>query len=110
MSLDGNCPSCRTCGVVAWVAGSYFHFSNGIFSQSWLWFLPVLLLFNVLYLCSKKLGLKMPNISFGALLLTMIAIGIINNVSFVMFEVTGWTKTWILDFQKERLIVNAKMF
>ena len=40
---------------------TYFHFSNGIFSQSWLWFLPVLFLFDLLYVLLAKI--KPPNIT-----------------------------------------------
>ena len=36
---------------------TYFHFSNGTISMSWLWFLPVLFLFDVLYVLLRKLNL-----------------------------------------------------
>ncbi len=36
---------------------TYFHFSNGILGMSWLWFLPVLFLFDALYLLLRKLNL-----------------------------------------------------
>ena len=37
--------------------------SNGIWSQNWLWFLPVLFLFNVFYLLFSKVNIRIPNMS-----------------------------------------------
>jgi acyltransferase-like protein len=33
---------------------TYFHWSNGIWCQNWLWFLPVLFAFNILYLLLSR--------------------------------------------------------
>ena len=41
---------------------NYFHFT-GENSQNWLWFLPLLFVFNLIYLTVEKSGIKLPRIS-----------------------------------------------
>jgi len=45
---------------------TYFHF-NSPNSQIWLWFLPVLFLFDSLYLLLSKANIRIPNLSFNGL-------------------------------------------
>jgi peptidoglycan/LPS O-acetylase OafA/YrhL len=90
---------------------TYFHFSNGWISQSWLWFLPVLFLFNILYLLLAKANIRIPNISLKAAILGTVLIGLVYGVG--MRSMTGyrtWTKTPLLDFENERLLVYFMMF
>ena len=42
---------------------TYFHWSNGIWSQNWLWFLPVLFLFDILYLLFSRANINISSIA-----------------------------------------------
>ena len=42
---------------------TYFHWTNGIWNQNWLWFLPVLFLFGNLYLLLSRVKLDLSNIT-----------------------------------------------
>jgi hypothetical protein len=89
---------------------SYFHVSNGIFSQSWLWFLPILFAFNVLYLLLTKLPIRVPNFSLRAGLCAALPIGLAYSVAVHLLGLTGWTKTYLFDFQNERLGIYFLVF
>jgi fucose 4-O-acetylase-like acetyltransferase len=85
---------------------NYFHF-NSPNSQNWLWFLPLLFLFNIIYLVVNKLGIKFPKIS----LVWMAAISFVLSLGFSYWigSVAGfrsWTLTPILDFENERLLAH----
>ena len=41
---------------------TYFHWSNGIWNQNWLWFLPVLFLFSILYLLFSRANMNISDI------------------------------------------------
>ena len=89
---------------------SYFHFSNGIFSQSWLWFLPVLFLFNVVYSVLAKLGWLPRKVSLKSSIVVTFLIGFGTSVAMDMFGLRGWTKTPVIDFQNERLLIYFMVF
>ena len=89
---------------------TYFHWSNGIWSQNWLWFLPVLFLFNVLYLLASKAKIRIPSISLKGAILGMFLIGFVYSVGMDMFGLRGWTKIGLLDFQNERLLIYFMAF
>jgi len=89
---------------------TYFHWSNGIWSQNWLWFLPVLFLFNILYLLFSKVKIRIPNISLKGAVLGTFLIGFVYSVSMDIFGLRGWTKIGLLDFQNERLLVYFMIF
>lgn len=89
---------------------TYFHFSNGIFSQNWLWFLPVLFMFDMIYLLFARTGLKMPAISLKGAVTAVFVLGFINSFMMSYFHLEGWTKTFILDFQNERLLIYFLIF
>jgi fucose 4-O-acetylase-like acetyltransferase len=89
---------------------TYFHWSNGIWSQNWLWFLPVLFLFNFLYLLFSKVKIRIPNISLKGAVLGTFLIGFVYSVSMDMFGLRGWTKIGLLDFQNERLLIYFMVF
>jgi len=89
---------------------TYFHFSNGFISQSWLWYLPVLFLFNILHLLFSKLNIRIPNISLkGAIFITFL-IGLVYSVSMDVFGLQGWTLTPLIDFQNERILIYFMVF
>ncbi len=89
---------------------TYFHWSNGIWSQNWLWFLPVLFLFEALYLAFSKVTITISNISLKGAVLGTFLIGFVYSVSMDMFGLRGWTKTGLLDFQNERLLMYFMVF
>ncbi len=89
---------------------TYFHVSNGIISQSWLWFLPVLFCFNVLYLLLSKARIKVPGLSLKTAVLGAFLIGFAYSVAIDTLGLRGWTKIGVLDFQNERLLIYLMVF
>jgi hypothetical protein len=89
---------------------TYFHFSNGIFSMSWLWFLPALFLFDVLYLLLWKLNLPTDKLSLNLAAAAVFVLGFSSSVMLSVLEWTGWTKTPLIDFQNERLLPYFLVF
>jgi len=89
---------------------TYFHFSNGIISQNWLWFLPVLFLFDVLYLLLSRVNIAIPNISLKQAVLGVFVVGFAYSFSMDVFGLRGWTKIVLLDFQNERLLIYFTYF
>lgn len=89
---------------------TYFHITNPN-SQNWLWFLPVLFLFNLLYLLFAKAKISLPNISLKVAVLGIFLIGFV--YSFIIGGVLGfrsWTLTPLIDFENERLLVYFMAF
>ena len=89
---------------------SYFHWSNGIFSQSWLWFLPVLFLFDILYLLLDKLNINISILTLKSAVGAYFLIGLIYSVCMDMFSGVGWTKNFLINFQNERLLIYFMIF
>ena len=89
---------------------TYFHFSNGIFSQSWLWFLPVLFLFDILYLFFSRVNINIPNITLKKAVFSIFLIGVFYSFCMDIFKGQGWTKTILIDFQNERLLIYFMVF
>jgi len=89
---------------------SYFHFTNGIFSMSWLWFLPVLFLFDCLYLLLSKLNLPTVELTLGQAVGGVFLAGFVYTVVVGAVGWIGWTKTPLLDFQNERLLPYFLVF
>ena len=89
---------------------TYFHWTNGIWSQNWLWFLPVLFLFNILYLFMSRANLKISGITFKKAIGVIFIIGFIYSFCMSLFELWGWTKTILIDFQNERLLIYFLIF
>ncbi|MBW1716988.1 MAG: acyltransferase family protein [Deltaproteobacteria bacterium] len=89
---------------------TYFHFSNGIFSQSWLWFLPVLFLFDVLYFLFSKIKINISKIYLKKAVWPVFLIGFIYLFCMDIFGGQGWTKTIVIDFQNERLLIYFMIF
>jgi len=90
---------------------SYFHFSGGsLINQGWLWFLPILFLFDLLYFILTKInpiGLK---IGLKGAVLSVFLIGFVYSFCMSWFTYYGWTKTILLDFQNERLLFYFMAF
>jgi hypothetical protein len=89
---------------------TYFHFTNPN-SQNWLWFLPLLFLFNLLFLGLSKLNLKLPRISMAWAVAGATVIGFVT--SFLIGSWLGfrsWTLTPLLDFENERVLMYFMAF
>jgi len=91
---------------------TYFHFSEGSWtSQNWLWFLPVLFLFNVLYVLLSKAKIRVPNISIKGAVIGVFLIGFVYSlVTGLLFGFRSWTKTPIIDFENEKLFTYFMIF
>jgi fucose 4-O-acetylase-like acetyltransferase len=89
---------------------TYFHWSNGIFSQSWLWFLPVLFLFDILYLFFSRVNIKLSKITLKGAVGAVFLIGFVYSFCMDIFKGQGWTKTILIDFQNERLLIYFMIF
>ena len=89
---------------------TYFHWSNGILSQNWLWFLPVLFLFDILYLFLSRLNINISKITLKGAIGGFFLIGLIYSFCMDIFNGQGWTKTIFIDFQNERLLIYFMIF
>lgn len=89
---------------------TYFHFSNGELSQSWLWFLPVLFLFDALLWALARAGVRPPKISLRVGVAAVFTLGVLYGFGVSMLGRTGWTKTILIDFQNERLMIYFLIF
>jgi fucose 4-O-acetylase-like acetyltransferase len=89
---------------------TYFHWSNGIWSQNWLWFLPVLFLFNILYLLFSRASINISSITLKKAIWAIFLIGFIYSFCMSIFKSYGWTKTIFIDFQNERLLIYFMIF
>jgi len=89
---------------------TYFHWTNGIWSQNWLWFLPVLFLFNMLYLLFSRANINISNITLKKAVFAIFLIGFTYSFCMSIFKFQGWTKTLFIDFQNERLLIYFIIF
>jgi fucose 4-O-acetylase-like acetyltransferase len=91
-----------------WTA--YFHFTNREISMNWLWFLPVLFLFDVLYVVLRKLDLPIRKLSLGVVAVVVFVTSV--GYSMLLSELgwLGWTKTPLVDFQNERVLPYFLIF
>jgi fucose 4-O-acetylase-like acetyltransferase len=79
-------------------------------NQNWLWFLPVLFLFQILYLALSKFNLLSVKISLKTGVLLTFTIGLIYSLIISLSGYTGWAHSPLLDFQVERLLVYFMVF
>jgi hypothetical protein len=80
---------------------TYFPFSNGFISQSWLWFLPVLFSFNVLYVLLSRLNIRVPNISLKGAVITTLLIGFAYSVGTgLVLGFRSWSKIPITSMKQ----------
>jgi hypothetical protein len=89
---------------------TYFHWSNGIWGQNWLWFLPVLFAFDLLFLLLSKSRIGIPGISLKCAVMGALLIGFAYSAGMDLLGLCGWTKTALLDFQNERLLIYFLAF
>ncbi|NQV15611.1 acyltransferase [bacterium] len=89
---------------------TYFHFTNPN-SQNWLWFLPVLFAFNIIYLIFSKSNIRIPDISikkavWGTFLIVFLYSYGIGGI----LDFRSWTLTPLIDFENERLLIYFMTF
>jgi len=87
----------------------YFHWNN-IWNQNWLWFLPVLFLFDVAFLPLSRLRIDLSGLSLRTVVLTASSIGLGYCLVMDWFNLQGWTDTFLLHFQNERLLIYFLVF
>jgi len=81
---------------------TYFHWSS-IWNQSWLWFLPVLFLFNIIYLIFSKIDTS--KIELRKFLFYVLISGLIYLLVVHYFNLKIWTVSAILTFQNKRIFI-----
>lgn len=99
---------------------SYFHFFSRqgsdltMFSnnptQHWLWFLPVLFVFQILYLILNRLNLTKVNINIYQAVLSLVVLSTTFSVLISYFDLKGWYHSYFIDFQIERIAVYFLFF
>ena len=90
---------------------SYFHFNGSILiNQGWLWFLPVLFLFDMIYLATSKANLPVRNIGLKVAVPAAFLIGFAYSFVMSLYGFYGWTQTILLDFQNERILIYFMAF
>lgn len=99
---------------------SYFHifertgtdlafFANNP-TQNWLWFLPVLFVFQVIYLGLAKTNVLKIEISLKTAVVLTFVLGVIYSMIISEAGLKGWTHSPLIDFQNERLLVYFMSF
>jgi len=89
---------------------TYFHITNPN-SQNWLWFLPVLFAFNIVYVLLTKAKIRIPKISLKGAVLGIFLIGFVYSFGIGgMLGFRSWTLTPLIDFENERLLVYFMAF
>lgn len=79
-------------------------------TQSWLWFLPVLFIFQILYLGLSKANMLSIKISLKTGVILTLLIGLGYSMLISNLELTGWFNSPLLHFQWERLLVYFMVF
>ena len=89
---------------------TYFHITNPN-SQNWLWFLPVLFVFNLLYLGLSKTQIKLANVSLKWAVVGAFVIGLVTSYGIGdLFGFRSWTLTPLIDFENEHVLVYLMAF
>jgi fucose 4-O-acetylase-like acetyltransferase len=91
---------------------SYFHFgAASTTAQNWLWFLPVLFAFNLIYSLIALIKVKIPKISITGAIVSAILIGVLYSLfvgGFTGFR--SWTHTILFHFENERFLMHFMAF
>lgn len=89
---------------------TYFHITNPN-SQNWLWFLPLLFVFDLLYLLLAKINTHFDRLPLSWAVAGTFVIGVISSMfigSWLGFR--SWTLTPLLDFENEKALVYFLFF
>ncbi len=88
---------------------TYFYWSS-IWSHNWLWFLPVLFLFDMVYLCISRINVDLSRVSLKKAICAIFFISLLYSFCMDYFALHGWTKTFWINFQNERLLIYFLVF
>lgn len=91
-------------------AGSDLSFFANNPTQNWLWFLPVLFLFQFIYLVLSKTRLLSLNISLKKGVILVFGIGVISSMIISIAGLKGWVDTALIHFQTERILIYFSSF
>ncbi len=99
---------------------TYFHLfareggNPGFFAdapaQSWLWFLPILFLFQVLYAGLARAGILKIRINLKSAVLLTFSVGLAYSMLIAILNLNGWFDSPVLHFQKERILIYFLFF
>ena len=80
---------------------TYFHLTNPN-SQNWLWFLPLLFVFSLLYLVIDKVGIHFSKVSLTWVVIISFLLSLVFSYFLGgLFGFRSWTLTPLLDFENE---------
>lgn len=79
-------------------------------TQNWLWFLPILFLFQVLYLILSRTNALSIKVSLKTGVILTFVIGLIYSMIISGMNLRGWFHSSILHFQRERLLIYFMVF
>ena len=79
-------------------------------TQSWLWFLPVLFLFQMIYLALYRSNLLRFKVSLKMGVILVFAVGVAYSYTITQLGWMGWYHSALLHFQNERLVVYLAAF
>ncbi|NNF21768.1 MAG: acyltransferase, partial [Saprospiraceae bacterium] len=99
---------------------SYFHifersgsdisyFSNDP-NQNWLWFLPVLFVFQIIYLALYRSGLLKLRLSFPMAITFILIVSVSYSMIISLSGLTGWYHSGFFEFQRERILPYFLIF
>jgi fucose 4-O-acetylase-like acetyltransferase len=99
---------------------SYFHiferagtdlafFANNP-TQNWLWFLPILFLFQIIYIGLARTNVLKIKISLKSAVALIFILGVIYSMVISEAGLKGWTHSALFDFQNERLLIYFMSF
>jgi len=91
-------------------AGGDMYFFADNPTQSWLWFLPVLFMFQIAYLALSKTGLFSIKISMKTGVILTFVLGLVYSMIISRNDLMGWHHSPLLHFQKERLLPYFLVF
>jgi len=91
-------------------AGTDLNFYPNHPTQSWLWFLPILFLFQIIYLSLSKTRLSSIHISLKTGVILTFIVGLIYSMIISVSGLKGWFHSALLDFQRERLLIYFMSF
>lgn len=91
------------------VDGNPYLFSDNL-SQNWLWFLPVLFIFQIIYYGFSRLKILPEKMSVKTGVLAVFVGGLFYSLLISALNFTGWHDSILLHFQRERFAVYFLVF
>jgi hypothetical protein len=89
--------------------GNMFYFADNPV-QNWLWFLPVLFLFQVIYLLLYRANLLSFKLSMKTGIVLTFLIGLAYSLLIFGLDLRGWYHSPLLHFQNDRLLIYFMVF